>query len=46
MLSDVSTVTELCVTGSMRTTPSLSMRAGIQTAHSSKALKVIFLRTV
>ena len=40
MLSGVSTVTEVYVTGSMRMTPSLSMRAGIQTARSSKASEV------
>ena len=35
MLSGVSIVTAVCVTGSMRTTPSLSMRAGTQTVRSS-----------
>ena len=39
-LFDVSTVMEVCVTGTMRTTPSLSMRDGIRTAPSSKASKV------
>ena len=39
-LSGVSTVTEVCVTGSMRTTLSLSMRAGSRTARSSKTSKV------
>ena len=39
--SDVSTVTEVCVTGSMRTTPSLSMRDGSQTAPSSEGLEVL-----
>ena len=39
-LSGASTVTEVCVTGSMRMTPSLSMRAGSPTASSSKTSKV------
>ena len=43
MQCDASTVTEFCVTGSMRTTPSLSMRAGIQTVPSSKVSKVTTL---
>ena len=34
MLSGVPTVTEVCVTGSMRTTPSLSMRDGTRTVVS------------
>ena len=37
MLFGVSTVTEVCVTGSMRTTPSLNMRGGIQVVGSLKA---------
>ena len=37
MLSGVSTATEVCVTGSVRTTPSLSMRDGTQTVRSSEA---------
>ena len=43
MLSDAFTVMEVCVTGSMHTTPSLSMRAGTQTVHSSKVSKVALL---
>ena len=39
-LYDASIVTEVCVTGSMRTTPSLSMRTGSRTVHSSKTSKV------
>ena len=42
-LSNAFTVTELCVTGSMRTTPSLSMRAGTRIVISSKVSKVTLL---
>ena len=43
MLSGAFTVMEVCVTGNMRTTPSLSMRDGIQTEPSSKVSKVRIL---
>ena len=40
MPSAASTVTEVCATGSMRMTHSLSMRDGIQTVTSLKASEV------
>ena len=39
-LFDAFIVTEACVTGSMRMTPSLNMRDGIRTVPSSEASKV------
>ena len=43
MWSGASTVKEVCVTGTMRTTPSLSMRDSTQTVPSSE---VPFLKKV